>query len=931
MKKLIVLLFLISSFVTNSQIIKGKISDSLTGESLFGALASIGSGRGSVSDFDGNFTIKADPGRYNLEVKYTGYYSQTIELKVKDTVFLDLKLTPITKTFKDITITGVSTKGTVNELLKLQTNSAVVMDGTSSESIKKTPDAKASDVIKRISGASVLDGKFIVIRGLTDRYNFAQINGCSLPSSEPDKRAFSFDIFPSNMLDGIVVSKTALPELPGDFSGGVLNIKTIEPGDKNGQSFNFSSGVNSLSTFQPFLKSSNNSIDYLGFGSYDRRLPNGLPSTEEFSHLNKNEKANLAKLMNFNWTYNKITALPNMNIGMSLNRKWKDLRFVFAFNWSNTYNFNNSKRSEFEEQSDGVVLKMELNDKVYTHNVIGTSMFNLVWNINDKNTIKFKNMYSVNSEDRVNDRTGVREMDNNPHQFEKSTNFWYTQNNLLTSQINGTHQTSSSSELQWNFGFSDVRRDIPNLRRVVYRKNSLLEGDTSVDYSAVIQSNGTIPTACGNMFWSKSNEKIINLNYDWTKKGEGDFIKVDFKFGLWHGLRLRQFDSRNFGFSQYKPTGSSFNYGLLNLGPNQIFSESNLGLLSNGQGGFKLDESTKVDDSYGASSFINAMFFQLDTKIGKKIRAVGGLRLESWTQNLNYTEFGSNLERKIDTTIVDPLPSINLIYSPIEKMKVRASYSRTLSRPEFREIAPFNFYNFILDNIISGNTNLKRALIDNWDLRWEFTPQTGQLISVSGFWKNFQNPIELINRTGTSGSPELYYSNVSGVKNIGMEFELRIKLSSIIKVGVFDNISLYSNLSIINSKVNLDNFIGSGGTRPLQGQSPFIINSALNWDFPGVDMSFNLSYNYVAQRIYIVGNVQEPSVWEGGRNVIDLQLSKKFRKNIELKLNVKDILAQNLIYFQDLNGNKKFDSGVDNTWQKINFSQTITTSIKWSL
>jgi outer membrane receptor protein involved in Fe transport len=266
-------------------------------------------------------------------------------------------------------------------------------------------------------------------------------------------------------------------------------------------------------------------------------------------------------------------------------------------------------------------------------------------------------------------------------------------------------------------------------------------------------------------------------------------------------------------------------------------------------------------------------------------------------------------------------------------MNLRIAYSKTVSRPEFRELAPFSFYNFILDNIVSGNPNLKRATIDNLDLRWEMFLGSGQLVSVSGFYKNFENPIETINRTGTSGAAELYFANVTSAKNFGFECEFRTNLGFISKKdsSFLDNLTIYSNFALIKSEVNLQHFAGAEDMRPLQGQSPYIINSGIFYTNRKEDFSINLSYNMIGSRISIVGNVQEPSVWERGRNVLDFQISKLFLdKKLEIKINVKDILAQDLIYFQDLNGNRKFDY-LDNKWQEINFGQTISFAIKYNL
>ena len=818
-----------------------------------------------------------------------------------------------------VTVTFKINKESTTELVKLQRNSVTSVDGINAETFKRTPDSKVSDVFKRVSGISVVDNKFVVVRGLNDRYNFALLNGLPLPSSESDKRSFSFDIFPSNMIDNLMVMKTASPDLPGEFAGGIIDINTSEPKNDNIHTIQIGGSHNTIATFRNFKT----------YNVESRGLPN-IDGTIDFQNLSKQERSEVAKLMDFTWSTKNRLALPNPSIQYTLSRniklkKKQTLSFILTYNYQNNFNYNNIIRREFEEQATGVIKKMELNDSVFTQSVLNSGMLNLVYKINENNTIKFKNIYSVNSEDKVNVRNGVRELDSDPRQWEKSTNFWYTQNNFLTNQLLGLH-TIKENKFNWSVGYSNVKRDIPNLRRVVYRKYSLNENDPTEQYVAVVQQNGTIPTAAGNMFWSESDEKIISARYDLTIP----FKDVNsIKIGGWNQFRMKDFQSRNFGFSQYKPNGSTFNSNLLLLPMDQIFSIENMGLLSNGQGGFKLDEATKVDDSYNANSFLNSFYTMVDYKLDKW-RFTGGVRLESYNQNFNYIEFGSNLNRNIDTTVIDLLPSVNIIYNFNKKMKLRGSISQTVSRPEFRELAPFNFYNFILDNITSGNPYLKRTKITNCDIRYEVYPGSGQIISLSGFYKNFDNPIETINRTGTSGAPELYFSNIDRSQSFGGELEFRFKLGFLSKVEnhkLWDQLTLYSNISLIKSVVNMDEVIGAGGNRPLQGQSPYIINSGLFYTNKKEDFNLTLSYNVIGPRIYIVGNQQEPSVWENGRNVIDFQLSKSYKK-FEIKLNIKDILAQKLIYFQDLNGNQKYDTE-DNRWQEITFGQTISLSVRY--
>jgi outer membrane receptor protein involved in Fe transport len=744
------------------------------------------------------------------------------------------------------------------------------------------------------------------------------------------------------MLDNIVILKTATPDLPGEFAGGVININTKNPKDTNFQSISIGSSYNTLTTFKNFKTYEGGKLDWLGLDNGARGLSSQIPSTKDFASLNASEKGRLAQEITPSWAIDSKVAMPNLNLQYGLGRnikiKERSLGVVFAYTYQNNFSTNRNIRREFEEQSTGVVLRSELVDSVYIQSILNSGLLNFSYEINEKNKLKFKNLMSINSDDKVNIRKGIREMDNDPHQFEKSSNRWFTQNVLYTSQLEGNHEfTEKKLKFNWNLGYSDVNRTVPNMRRVVYQKTALVEDDTNAQYIAVVQNNGTIPTAAGNMFWSSTKEQIYSAKYDLVIPFDRKNVKTEFKIGGMQQFRTRDFSARNLGFSRFKATGISFDNSLLLLPEDEIFSAEHLGVMANGMGGFKLEEATKVSDSYQASSMLHAGFLMFDTKIKEKFRFVGGTRIESYNQKFSYTEAGSNIDKTIDTTVVDILPSLNFIYSINKKMNVRLSYYKTLSRPEFRELAPFAFYNFAMDNILSGNTNLKRALIDNMDVRYEIFPGAGQIFSISGFYKYFKNPIELVNRTGVSGASELYYTNVSKVVNYGIELEYRIKLDAFAKGAskqntFLSNTTLYTNLALIKSEVDVSQIIGSSSTsRPLQGQSPYIVNAGIQYTETKSNFTFSASYNVVGRRIYIVGNVQEPDVWENQRNVIDLQISKSFLdKKLEVKLNVRDLLAQDLIFYQDINLNKKYDKNVDNRWQETTFGQTISLSLNYT-
>jgi TonB-dependent receptor len=879
-------------------------------------------------------------GAYTFELKAPGFESYkseaivviegaesktTVQLKTKSQTTVDVRVER--KTDKN--------KGDM-EVTKMQINQAGVVDGINKSTFVKTPDSRVSQVFKRVSGASVQDNKFVVVRGLSDRYNFALINGAPLPSTESDRKAFSFDIFPSNMLENLFIMKSATPELPGEFAGGVIDIKTVEPRSEAFQHIQIGTGFNTIATLKTNRTYTGGSTDLLGFGTNNRAIPDGLPTTAEFNSLSAQQKAELAQLIPANWATTRGIALPNGSLQYSVGNKIKledkkSLSYVFAYSYSNTNNFSLVTRREFEEQATGVITKNELKDSAYTKSILNTGMLNLKLDLGKRTELQLKTMYSASADDKVNTRQGKRDMDIESMYNERSTNIWYTQNNILTTQILGKHNWKDDWKFNWTAGYSNVARDIPFLRRMVYQ-----QVDTTLPYFAVVQNNDISTLGAGNMFWSTMTENIGSARYDFSKQFGGDDSKNLFKFGGSHQYRGRDFAARNLGFSKYDPAGSSsFNSSLLLLPEDQIFATENLGLMADGQGGFKLEEGTNVDDSYDASSLLHAAYAMVDMRLFTKLRLVTGLRAESYQQKFHYVEFGSNEDKYLDTTVLDLLPSLNLTYKITERFQWRASAARTVSRPEFRELAPFTFYNFLNDNLASGNPQLKRATINNYDTRLEYFPGKGQIISVSGFYKTFTNPIELLLRTGTSGQPELYFNNIDKATSYGAELEYRMNLGWLNKAdsnSIFSRTTFYTNASLIRSAADLSAFAGleeyPGSTRPLQGQSPYILNVGLFYESQK-ELMLNFSYNYVGQRIAIAGSIQEPSVWENGRHVLDFQIGKTWKDKYELKLNCADLLAQDLVFFQDINKNKRYDKGVDSAWQEITFGQTITLNFKY--
>ncbi|MCX6188564.1 MAG: carboxypeptidase-like regulatory domain-containing protein [Bacteroidetes bacterium] len=946
-----ILLFItVISFAQNASgrgVISGKITDQKTAEELTGALITIeNTTSGAVSDVQGNYQIKnLTPNTYTLLCKSMGYQSKRITgvvLNTNGVTEVNISMEePTSQQVKEVVITGTIDKEKSAALLAIQRNSASVSDGVSAESIKKTPDKTTSDVLKRVSGASIQDNKFVIIRGLNDRYNAAFINGAPLPSSESDRKAFSFDIFPANLLDNLIVIKTATPDLPADFAGGIINITTKSIPDKNFNSFSVSTGFNSITTFQNGYTYQGGKYDWIGLDDGKRALSKDLPSTFDMKKGTINDQAKAAAFMPNDWGLEAYNASPNLSLQYTnahtfLIRKM-DFGSIVALTYNNSNTFSSSIRRDFDNAGpDGKSQQQfELTDKNYSQQILAGVLGNFALRINENNTISFKNLINVNTDDKVTKRNGIREFESTPQLLERSSSRWFTENKMYSGQLTGNHLIGSKKlMLHWIGSMSNINRNIPNLRRMLYTMPSASAdpGEPAPTFIASIPISGSTPTTGGNIFYSNNRENIYSFNTDMTlplrqKKGN---VSNTLKLGGGYQYRNRDFNVRQLGLTQYKIVGGgiSFDQSLLLLPEDEIFALQNRGVLSNGKGGFKLEEQTKFNDSYKANSNLANGFMMFDTRIKEKFRFVYGVRVEDFKMTLKTAEDDGT---PIDTSFkkVDILPSFSFIYSVTKFQNLRLCYSNTVSRPEYREIAPFGFYDFVTNFTTRGNPSLKRASIANFDLRYEVYPSKGQLFSVSLFYKAFRDAIEQVTVANTT--PEINFSNVDKAKNYGMELEVRLLMSTIFNTAesntVLNNFTLYSNLALIKSDISVVDVQGSlPEKRPLQGQSPFIINSGIQYSNDIKNFSAALSFNLIGRRIAIVGNSIEPNVWEDGRSIIDFQLAKTFlkKKNLEVKINFKDGLAQKQIFYQDINKNKTFDAKSDNIISEVNNGRVVS-------
>ncbi len=884
------------SFFGQNTTINGTVSDDSKGFGMPGVNIIIRKIKlSTTTDSDGKYTINNVPaGNYAVEFSSMGYLPKTVSnviAKPNEITVLNTTLAESKNELKEVVLTKAKTKvESIKSLLQVQKNNASVSDGVSAETIKRTPDKNTSDVLKRISGASIQDNKFVIVRGLNDRYNFALINGAPLPSSEPDRKAFSFDIFPSNMLDNILITKTASPDLPGEFAGGVVQINTKSVPDKDFQTLSIGEGYNTITTFKNQKKYKGSSTDWLGFDNGSRALPASIPSTEVMQSANHNlQNLQIAKSFQNDWTINNTKFNPNTSLQYSFGKHYdigsKTVGMLFSLSHNITNNYNQVLRNNFFSPGN---LNSSYSDNNYTQQVLTAALGNFSFKFNQNNSISFKNILSLNSNDLVVERSGKADVTNT---YVTDSNVrWFTSNKIYSGQLNGEHSlTESKIKILWNGYFSDIQRSIPNLRRNSYTKNTdPNDPDANIPFLNISTNEAGSNSYAGAMFYSENKESISGGRLDLSKKFNlGENSTNEFKIGAFIQNRNRTFYSRTFYYKLYDY--STTQQGLLNQPESTVFSSSNMST-----NGFSIFEQTQDKDSYNADSKLNSAYAMLDNKF-HNFRFVWGVRLEDYSQSLNTKYQNIELKNKQQ----DLLPSANLIYSIDKLQNLRFSYSRTLNRPEFRELAPFAFYDFTTQFLTEGNPDLKIAKIQNLDFRYEIYPGRGQVFSFSYFKKYFTNPIEL----KQASNKNIKYVNADSSVNSGVELEFRTMLSSILKfegASVLDDLTLFSNIAIIKSKVDISSFNEIEKFRPMQGQSPYVFNAGLQYMNKDNGWVISTNLNRVGNRIAISGNDDNPSIWEKARTFLDMQIAKSFKDNkFEIKLNVQNVLAQDLIFYQN--------------------------------
>ncbi|MDR1459524.1 MAG: TonB-dependent receptor [Bacteroidales bacterium] len=890
-------IFMVLPFVANAlnKEIQGVVRDAKTLEPLFGATVMIkGTTVGGVTDNDGHYRIKGTFGdTCTLIVRFISYKTIEVDCKTDKTfTTFDVSMESTDINLSEVVVKARMSSNTETAMLVTVKSLPQVASGISAAQIGKSPDRAASEVVRRIPGVTLIDDRFIIVRGLAQRYNNAWINGLAVPSTETDSRAFPLDLIPSSQIDNLLVYKSPSPEIPADFSGGFIKITTKSVPDQNSIEIGYTTGINIQTLKNKFKKNTGSPTDFLGFDYSKRTLADNFPThldivsnSEDISQWTKNG-------FNNDWKIQKRTPFPDQRLSLMIARRkdlanGKTIGNITTLTYSNTVksvtNMKNARYGIYSSVADMPVLLDNYYDDQYSNDVRFGILHNWSFVLNPSHRLEFKNLLNILGRNRLTERSGFKDMSS--LYYRKQTEILYSSRLTYSGQLSGTHEFSPRQTLTWDAGYAYANKTEPDRRIITYQA-----GANSVNDIPAVTTNESINRYFQNLY---DHTASIAVNYAYK------FSRPTIKAGIYAEYHNRDYKVREFIY-RYDHLTYEERQSYLILPFQDMMNADYMNA-----NGVYIDEITRKTNNYSADVLHGAGYIALDIPIGK-FAIYAGVRLEDHYTKL--TRDRSDAPQLILMTSkqindLNVLPSINITYKFSEKHQLRAAYGRSVNRPELRELSPTIYFDFDLFNEIGGNENLKTAMIDNADLRYEFYPAVGETVSLGVFYKHFKNPIEWT-FIDMGGSLRYNYENADRADNWGIELDVRKTLDFI----RMKNFSLVLNAAFIMSKVRFkEGEVISEPDRPMQGQSPYVINAGLFYQSEKYGITISLLYNRIGKRIVGLGksnsinpdiNTLIPDAYELPRNSLDFTIGKTIGKYIEIRCSVKDILSENIVYKQ---------------------------------
>jgi outer membrane receptor protein involved in Fe transport len=914
---IVVLLYLFVSGSVRAQspgTVSGTVVDQETGETLIGVNVRVDdTSFGTPTDVEGYYRLsKLQPGTYTLIFSYIGYQTTNVtgvEVAADSVTTVDIQLASESVELGEVTVEARAIRNTEAILLKDRQKAASMSNAISAEEMDRVGSSTAADAMQKVSGASVVDGKYVNIRGLGDRYINTQLNGAELPSADPNENSVPLDLFPAPLLDNIVTTKTFTPDKPGNFTGGSVNIGTKAYPESLTLSLSTSISHNSeVGIGNEFLSYAGGEAAWLGMNGGSHRMPAELDRGTELPHIDEawTDEEKAQTLDRLSRAFNAVMTPEYRLVPLSQSYKGSlggqttllgnPLGVVGSVNYSRKasgYDGGTSGRymlSGKVSSVDQLTTNYRLSDVSGTDEVLWNGMLNLNYRVHPEHTVGLNVMYNHSGTSRARYQTGPFPQDLSEDGIYETRTLHYTERDMNAYQMRGKHHLGERSgpTLEWNSTFAKTRQSEPDLK--LFTNNyTVFERESRVD--TVFSIRPSIYPLPARYFRNLEEESITseaNLSIPFRQWGER---RSTLKFGGMYTDKSRIFRERRFRFKQ-----DVLSY---RGNPNAFWSAENVGILEKKSTdtffrfGHYIEDATQESGSYDGQQDLYAAYSMVDIPLMEDIRFIGGIRFERTrmtTVSQDTSAAGGNLETN------DWLPSANMVYTVTDDMNIRLAYGRTLARPTFRELAPYASFNFVGDYIFIGNPALDRTITDNYDVRWEWFIRRGEIAAVSGFYKQFSQPIErvILNTNG-----EIQYRNVDHARLFGLEFELRKRLDQIISVleqfSVGTNLTLtHSEAAIAPSELEIIRAFDSDAsdTRDMQGQSPYVVNFDLTYNNRESGIEAGAYYHVFGPRQVEVSMGGTPDLYEQPRHAIDVNFSKDVWAGFVLNASISNLLNE---------------------------------------
>lgn len=946
-KKLVLILCIVSTtgslaYSQNGRL-SGMVVDGKSGEPLISATVSItGTTRGVTTNLDGMYSLdNMSPGVYDITIRYITYTTKFvtgIQINAGQTTTLNVTLEPEVSELAEVTISADAILNNDSALLRYRQKSVAFTDVISAESISRLSSSDAAGVMSKVVGASVVDGKYVYVRGLGDRYTSTQLNGATLPSADPNKQSFQMDIIPSNLLNNILTLKTFTPDKPGNFSGGLVDVTTKEFPDKLTISLSASTSYNSLTSFNEVILPDNSGKDWLGFDDGSRRLPDILNDPAiviPFEVQARFNAENAAQLHRISTAFN-----PTMTPGyreIPLNRSYsfsagnqfelfnKTVGFVASLNYGQSYNaYTNGRVGRWDligpvRQAQNLQAISDYNDSKGTQEVDLSAYAMVSVRLNPANKFSVTYLKTRNASDTGRYLHGFAE--EIPLDITESRVLEYVERSLSNLQLKGTHSFRLFRQigLTWQTSISENTQSEPDVRYLLNYYRVLPDGSNF--YSI---ASGIFPRP------SRAFRELTESNMSYSADLTFPFKSFNnssatFKIGGLFSSNEREFSERRFSYL----FNSQARRGLNSFAPDFNGYFSYVGVVdtigSRFVFGNYIQNALSLKNNYTADMEVSAGYAMLELPVTDWVKFVGGARVEHAIINAESADITLS-PGKLNNR--DILPSVNLIFSINENMNVRLAYTHTVARPSYRELTPYETVDFSGDFVFSGNANLKRTLIKNYDLRWEWFIGLGEIVAISAFYKDFDSPIERV--FDVKAAKKITVQNVPNSTVMGLEFEFRRNLSSI--SDLLRQFSISTNLTLVHSQVEIpsdelfiirNNDPDASERRPLTGQSPFIVNVDLSYFNENLGLSSDLFYNVFGERLSAIALGAAPDVFERPMNMLNFTTRKKLFRNYNLSISARNILNASIKQSQ------KLENGAEFIYSSYNTGRTFSMGINY--